>query len=49
MVEFVHELNFIPHIDGVGLVFVHLEDHHVPADQVLHLVHFTEEACTKSL
>ena len=47
MVEAVHQLYLLPHVESVGLVFVHLEHHHLSSHEVSHLVHFTEEASTK--
>ena len=44
MIEFLHELYFFPHVESIGLLFVHFQHHYVASSQVANFKHLTEEA-----
>ena len=44
MIEFLHELYFFPHVESIGLLFVHFQHHYVTSSQMANFEHFTEEA-----
>ena len=44
MIEFLHELYFFPHVESIGLLFVHFQHHYVASPQVANFEHLAEEA-----
>ena len=49
MIEFLHELYFFPHVESIGLLFVHFQHHYVTSSQMANFEHFTEEASSELL
>ena len=49
MTESVHELYLLPHVESIGLLFVHLQHHNMTCPDMTNLEHLAEESSPQLL